>query len=174
MATDSFRLAEKKIPIKAGQSNFSQAIIPFKNVSEIIRVFSDMESEVVIYGDNNQISFYADNIYLTSRLIDGIYPDYRQIMPKKFKSNINLVKDDIVQGVKLAMVFLNKLNQITIATHSDLKTMEINSQNQEVGENSISIPASINGEDITVKLNARYLADSFQPIIQNTIVLSFY
>src|SRR3989344_4106629 len=81
VSTDSFRLAEKKIKIK-GLEEIPGILIPFKNISEILRIFGEFNGTIKVCFNKNQISFSSDAIYLTSRVIDGVFPDYRQIIPK--------------------------------------------------------------------------------------------
>src|SRR3989338_3909530 len=91
VSTDSFRLAEKKIKIK-GLEEIHGLLLPFKNVSEILRIFDDTRGVVKVCFNKNQISFSSDNIYLTSRIIDGNFPDYRQIIPKETKTEAILLR----------------------------------------------------------------------------------
>src|SRR5690606_15498990 len=87
-------------------------IIPFKNANEIIRVFSEEDGDLEVFYDDNQITFKNKGITLTSRLIDGVYPDYRQILPKDFKTKVFIDKEEISQALKLSNIFSNKFHQI--------------------------------------------------------------
>jgi len=80
VSTDSFRLAEKKVNTKS--PDFPQTLIPFKNVSEIIKLFEDYNNDINIIFEKNQAAFITPEIYVVSRLIDGSFPDYKQIIPK--------------------------------------------------------------------------------------------
>ena len=90
-ATDSFRLSEKIVGVKK-HKDFSQILIPFKNVGEIIRTLEDIKDDVNVYLNENQIAFSYNDIYITSRVIDGTFPDYKQIIPKEIKTRF---KEDI-------------------------------------------------------------------------------
>jgi len=81
VSTDSFRLAEKKIKVK-GVPEISGILIPFRNISEILKVFGEFQGLIKVCFNKNQISFSSDDIYLTSRVIDGIFPDYRRFFRK--------------------------------------------------------------------------------------------
>lgn len=172
VATDSFRLAEKRVTL-AGNKGIESMIVPFRNVSEIIRVLDNYSKDVQILNDGNQVSIYTDDFFLTSRIIDGVYPDYRQIMPKKIKTKVSLDREEVVQAFKLTNVFLNKLNQTTLTVQNDNNCVEIQSHNQDVGENTISIPAKIEGEDLTANFNARYITDVFGSIYDSQINFNF-
>ena len=86
VATDSFRLAEKRI-VWQGNDNFLPLIIPFKNINNIIRILDQEDGDLEIQATENQISFITNNFYLTSRVINSIFPDYRQIIPKESKTH---------------------------------------------------------------------------------------
>jgi len=173
VATDSFRLAEKRISFKDKDQEFQSVIIPFKNVSEIVRIFENLDEEVKIEANKNQISFYTDKIHLTSRVIDGNFPDYRQIMPKKFKTEIVVLREELISALKLANIFSDKFNQINIKLLPTSNIFELNSKNQDVGENNVSLQADLSGDDIEMSFNAKYILDSFQSINSEKIILRF-
>jgi DNA polymerase III subunit beta len=113
VSTDSFRLAEKKIKIKQKLS-FSGILIPFKNVTEIIKVFDGIEDDVKITLQKNQISFGANNIYITSRVVNGSFPDYKQIIPKNPTTKAIVLKQDFISSLKISNIFSDKFNQIVL------------------------------------------------------------
>ena len=81
VGTDSFRLAEKTLTAK-GNSEFEPILIPIKNVGEIIKVFEYLgDQDIDVYVNQNQISFKTESLYITSRLIDGNFPDYKTDSP---------------------------------------------------------------------------------------------
>ncbi|MEK7478137.1 MAG: DNA polymerase III subunit beta [Patescibacteria group bacterium] len=173
VATDSFRLAEQRITIEDKSKEFQSVIIPFKNVSEIIRVLENAPGEVRIESSKNQISFFTNDVHFTSRVIDGNFPDYKQIMPTKFKTTITVSKDGLSSALKLANIFTDKFNQINLKVNPKDNLFEINSQNQEVGENNISLKADLSGEKMEVVFNARYLLDGFLSINSPMVILQF-
>ncbi|MFA6416247.1 MAG: DNA polymerase III subunit beta [Candidatus Paceibacterota bacterium] len=169
VATDSFRLAEKKIIAKSS-NDFPRLIIPLKNVLEIIRVLEGVEDkEVDILADKHQLSLITASVRLTSRVIDGIYPDYRQIMPVDFKTEATLRKDELLNSLKISSIFSDRFNQIEFTIKPKEEELMINSQNQDIGENTIVIKGKITGNEIGLNLNAKYLLDCL-PIIENNIV----
>src|SRR5680860_440144 len=173
VATDSFRLAEKRLIIRDKNKDFQSVIIPFKNVSELIKVFDNLDQEVKIKTNKNQISFYTDNIHFTSRVIDGNFPDYNQIMPKKFKTEVTISRDELLNALKLSNIFSDKFNQINIKISPTDNIFQLNSKNQDVGENTVSLQAVLEGEEIEMSFNAKYILDCFQSITSDTVVLKF-
>lgn len=173
VATDSFRLAEKKIIIKDKIRDFSPIIIPFRNVAEIIRVFDRFDSNLEITSDGNQISFISDSIHLTSRIINGTYPDYRQIMPKSHKTEILITKDDLINNLKIANIFSDKYSQVDFKVKAKENILEVNALNQEVGENISQVITKIKGDDLITSFNVRYIIDCLSVINQKDLSLKF-
>ena len=172
VATDSFRLAEKKIKLQKIHE-FNGVLIPYKNITEIIKIFNDLDQDIDICLSKNTISITGSNIYLTSRVIDGTFPDYKQIIPKQFSTEVVLLKQDLINSLKLSNIFSDKFNQINIKTKNKDKIFEINSKNSDIGENNTKIIAAITGEDIEISFNYKYFLDCFQSINQDSLALSF-
>lgn len=170
VSTDSFRLAEKKIKAKITEE-ITGILIPFKNINEIIRLFGENKEEIKICFNKNQISFSSRNIYLTSRLIDGIFPDYRQIIPKEAKTEAVVLKQDLINALKLSTIFSDKFNQINLAIKPKEKIFEISSANNDVGENKTTLDAALLGENVELSLNHKYFFDLFQSINTDSILI---
>jgi DNA polymerase-3 subunit beta len=168
VSTDSFRLAEKKIKIKELPS-IPGIIIPFKNISEILRVFSEYTSPVNICFNKNQISFSSEGIYITSRVIDGVFPDYNQIIPKKSGTNAVVLKQDLLNALKLSNIFSDKFNQINLTIKPKEKIFELSSANSDIGENKTYLDAAITGEEVELGFNYRYFLDCFQSITTDSL-----
>lgn len=172
VSTDSFRLAEKKIKIK-NLEEIAGILIPFKNIPEVLRVFGEFSGEIKICFNKNQISFSSDNIYLTSRVIDGIFPDYTQIIPKESKTECVVLKQDLLNALKLSNIFSDKFNQVNLIVRPKDKIFELSSQNNEVGENKTCLDAALSGEDVEVSFNYKYFVDCFQSINTDSVSIKF-
>jgi DNA polymerase-3 subunit beta len=172
VATDSFRLAEKRVKIKKTK-DFGQILIPFKNIPEIIRILELINDEVEVNLDKNQISFSYKGIYLISRVIDGVFPDYKQIIPKASTTEVVILKQDLINALKLSNVFSDKFNQINFKIDPQNKKCEIKTKNNDVGENVTKLDASITGESIEINFNYKYIIDCFQSIDSDSVTLYF-
>lgn len=172
IATDSFRLAEKRTPVK-GITDFSGVIIPVKNIHEIVRVFEGSKSDIIVAVDDNQISFLSGGVHITSRIVNGVYPDYKQIIPTEFTTEVKVLKEDVVGALKLTNVFADKFNKVTVKADSERNMFEISSRNTDVGENMTKIEAVIDGGVFDVNFNYRYLLDGFQSINQDSVLIRF-
>jgi DNA polymerase-3 subunit beta len=172
VATDSFRLAEKRVGVK-NLSDFSSLLIPSKNISEIIKVLEQAKGEVVIHVEKNQIAFEYDHVYLTSRVIDGIFPDYRQIIPKDKTTEVVLLKQDFIHALKIAHIFSNKLQQLRLSVLPSKKVFEVQTKNTDIGENTNQMDAMFSGEDVEMNFNQKYVVDCLQSISVDSISLNF-
>lgn len=170
-ATDSFRLTEKRLRFK--NKIRDHILLPFKNVPEIMRLLGDIADEVTIFITKNQISFSHPNLYLTSRVIDGIFPDYRQIIPAGGSTEAVVLKQDLIQALKVANIFSDRFNQVNMTVSPSKKTFELKTTNNDLGETTNKIDAVLNGEDISVNFNHKYITDSFQSIEAESISLSW-
>lgn len=183
-ATDSFRLAEKRIKIISEENkeeNGISTIIPYRTLNEVARILSNLQKDdeiedekayLSIYITENQILFSCKNIELISRIIDAKYPDYKQIIPQEFKTRVMLNTKTLINSVKAASLFTKVgIYDISIAVHPEQNKIKIASLNSQLGENQSEIETSIEGAPEELILNYRYLLDGLQNINAEKILL---
>lgn len=173
VATDSFRLSEKVIKIEKDNNINFNILIPLKNIPEIIRIFEDFNGDVEICLSKNQISFSDDYNYVVSRLIDGVFPDYKQIIPKETKTEVIVLKQDLLSTLKISNIFSDKFNQVNVKVFPSKNIFEITTKNSNIGENTNTIQSTLSGEDVVVNFNYKYIVDCMQSIDSDSISLSF-
>ncbi len=171
-ATDSFRLAEKKIRIKK-TPYFKQILVPQKNAMEIVKIFDKGEEEISISIEEHQMALRSQNIYLTSRIVEGTFPDYKQIIPKETTSKAVLLKQDLINSLKTSLIFSDTFNQLTLKLSPKVKSFEIESKNVTIGESVHTVESVLEGDDISINVNHRYFTDCFQSIATDSISLNF-
>ncbi len=172
VATDSFRLAEKKI--KNPNTHLSQSIIiPIKNIIEFVRIFEGLNEEVVFMVTKNQISCVGKTIYITSRVIQGVYPDYEQILPKTHTTDIVILKQDLINTLKLSNLFSDKFNKITFIINPLEKICSITTKNADIGEIESQLTTTISGEPVEISLNGKHIFDCLNSIEKDSIILEF-
>lgn len=171
VSTDSFRLAEKRVKIKE-TIDFPSVIIPAKNVADVIRTLESVTEDIKVLFDKNQIAFEGKDVYLMSRVIDSTFPDYRQIIPKAFVTEVIVLKQDFVDSLKTSHVFSDKFNQVNVKALPSKKSFVISTKNSDVGEYTNSIDSSVTGQDVDINFNHKYVADCFQSIESDSIALS--
>lgn len=173
VSTDSFRLAEKKISTNIARE-IPQTIIPIKNAVELARVAEGFEKEdIKIFFGKNQIAIEGGGIYFVSRVVEGSFPDYKQIIPKEWKAEAVVLKDDFSRALKTATIFSDSFNQTTISVMPGKKKLELKTKNNDVGEGDIAIQAAISGEATDISFNHKYLSDCLPSISSDSLSLFF-
>ena len=173
VGTDSFRLSEKTINESGFKCNFQRGfkiIIPLKTAQELLRIITD--GEVNLFIDPNQILIKNNELELISRLIDGTYPDYEQIIPKDFITEMVIEKEHLISAVKLVSTFSGKVNDIKISVKDPKKNLEFYSANQYVGENKYLVPAKIKGGVFEASFNWKYLMDGLRNFDSKELIFS--
>jgi DNA polymerase-3 subunit beta len=170
VATDSFRLAEKVIYQANNISQPISLIIPQRTIQELIRILGEKANQEIkfILGDN-QILFELDEIQLISRLIDGQYPDYQQIIPKNFETKVTLSKDEFINNIRIASIFSSKINDVKLVIRPE--KIEIFSQDPDLGENKSQMDARVQGKPMEIVFNFRYLMEGLANIGTKQVLL---
>ena len=168
-ATDSFRLGEKKLflspPLNTISKDYS-FILPQRAAKEIINIFNEKDEELTIYFSPNQILFESSfketphpQIQIISRLIEGDYPNYETIIPKKYDTRVVLPSDEFINQIKLASLFSGKINEIKFKVEPSKKRLDLFSQSPDVGEYQSFITGQVEGKACDVSFNHRFLLD---------------
>lgn len=177
-STDSYRLAERKINIKNGNIEDVKIIIPAKTIQEILRIISgngidaqNIESDVLkIYLSENQILFSFDSVELISRLISGQYPDYKQIIPDKYKTEVEVKRQDLIRAIKASAIF-SKAGVYDISLIFKKSVINVYSSSGQSGESSIDLSGDVSGDDNDITVNYRYLLDGLNIIDSDQVIL---
>lgn len=168
-ATDSYRLAEKKVKLNQGEDEM-KVIIPGRTAQEIIHILSlatseENETGARILLNNNQIVLTYANIQLVSRLVEGQYPDYTQIIPKSFTTTATVSTNQVIKEIKAAALFTTTgVNAISFKLEKENNAVVVTSTSTQTGEYKSQLEAEILGEDNNILLNHRYLHDGLSNI----------
>lgn len=171
VATDSFRLIEKTVAQKSVVLE-EAILIPQKNALELARVCEINNSKSFLQVNENQCALTFENeLYITSRLTNGSFPDYEQIIPKEYISHVTILKQDLINTFKRSSIFLNKFQQVSLNIKKN--NLIISANNGEVGTITESIPATTNGEELVLNFNQRYINDCLSHFNDDSIILNF-
>lgn len=180
-ATDSYRLAEKEIIIKAKKTEkeeMKNIIIPAKTLQEVLRILSglkengDENKEIEFSITDNQILFTVGQTEIVSRLIEGQYPDYKQIIPTNSKTVCVVSKSDLVRAVKASSLFSKSgINDVNLDFPAGKNQAVISSTSGQTGESIINLDADVQGEDNGAVINYRYLLDGLNNIEDDNVRL---
>jgi len=184
VATDSFRLAEKNITIENDQNGASSKevsfILPQRPAREIMNTLGDKEGKLKIYFSPNQTMFEFPmkeaphpQVQIISRLIEGEYPNYEEIIPKKFKTHVVVKRDEFLNQIKAASLFSGKINEVKIKVNPESKEVQISAQDPDIGESQSAISAKIEGEIIEASFNHKFLMDGLLNIQSSEVVFDF-
>ena len=110
-------------------------------------------------------------VQVTSRLIDGEYPNYQDIIPSKFKTHITVSKDQFLNQIKTASLFSGKVNEVRISLSTEKQDLEISSKSQDVGEHTSLLKAKIEGEAIQISFNYKFLMDALLHMKSSEVIL---
>ncbi|MCX6745777.1 MAG: DNA polymerase III subunit beta [Candidatus Parcubacteria bacterium] len=182
-ATDSYRLAEKKIKLMEKNSIEKEVIIPARTIQELFRILSGLSdraeiedngtkenNKINIYFEDNQILFVFDNVELVSRIIEGQYPNYRQIIPSEHKTRAIINITDFIKAVKSAALF-SRTGIYDISLDFKKGELKITSANNQLGESKTELEGNIEGENNKIVLNYRYLLDGLQNLDSTEVIL---
>lgn len=172
VATDSFRLAEKRIKTKS-TPDISKILIPYKSIVDVLRVLDLFSGDVRISFNRNQLSISGNGVYFTTRLIDGAFPDYKMIVPKEEKTKVVVIKQELLSTLRLSTVFADKFFQVIFSVKPQDKKVVIDSKNTDIGSSLSSIDAVVEGAPIEVSFNLKYFLDVFQTISSDSVSISF-
>lgn len=169
-ATDGYRLAERKLMSAKGEL---AAIIPATTLQEVLRTLNDDTDEIEMLFDETQVRFRMSGVEITSRLIDGKYPDYRQLIPASSESTITINTAEFTRITKIAGLFARASGgSITLTADNEKQTLSIHSVASELGENTSTAEAKIEG-DGQVTLNSRYLSDALSVVGADAVSFRF-
>lgn len=169
VATDGRRLAMVEEELEFPQSQEIDVIIPAKAVAEIQRLLGD-EGEARLYVSDSQIAFEVNDAVLVSKLIEGNYPNYRQVIPAKSKERIVLNREEILTTVKrVSLLATDKLNSVRMSFGAD--NIEVLSSSHDVGEARESVPVKYSGAQFAIAFNPEFLIQPLTNLDEDEIFL---
>jgi len=181
VGTDSYRLAEKKIKIKSNYENpNNKVIIPARTLQELIRVLSGFKDddrlegagEIKICLSDNQVLFIFGSTELVSRLINGSYPDYQQIIPLNYKTRVLINKNELMRAIKASAIFSKAgVNDVALDFKAETGKITISSASSQVGESSVELNSEIEGDNNEIIINYRYFLDGLNNISSDMVKL---
>jgi DNA polymerase-3 subunit beta len=158
-ATDSYRLAEKTLSRAAGDISL---LLPSQSLQELLRSLKDDTASVQLSYDEQQARFKVLDVEIVTRLVDGQYPDYKKLLPKSFETTAKLSRQALNEITKVSSLFAREAaGSITLLIDEAKKEVSISSIASQVGENTASAEAEVNG-NASITMNSRYILDAIQ------------
>ena len=171
VATDSFRLAEKTM---VGVGGGTETLIPLKHALELMHVLEKASSdEVTLIIEESQLTVLIDGTRFVSRVVEGTFPNYKEIIPKAFSTEATILKNDLSEMLKKARVFSGNDQHVGLHVYPKRKILSATARSQDVGEMSDSIDSALSGEDLDINFHIGYLSDCLSAIESDSITLGF-
>lgn len=173
VATDSFRLAEKTLP-GVTKKDHAELLIPLKHTQELVYILERIDTEdLSLVAEESQIAALAGPMHFVSRVVEAQFPNYREIIPKKYTTEATLLKNDFSEMLRKARVFAGNDSQVGFHVYPKRKIFTAIARSAEIGEMSDSIDAAVSGEDIDINFHIGYLTDCLPIIESDSITLGF-
>jgi len=173
VATDSYRLSERKVALGQNIKESLVLIVPVRTIQQLLRVLElDQTEETKMIISENQIKFSFGSTEIISRIVEGQYPDYKQIIPKKFSSEISFDSGLLAQNIKTTSLFCQPgINDIKMSYLPETKEIQLRAQNSTAGDNLSKIEAETTGQLGEIVFNYRYLLEGINHLDGNKGIL---
>jgi DNA polymerase-3 subunit beta len=166
-ATDSYRLSVKETPLEVDSPEF-EAIIPARALAELGRIAQTGDT-IELGVQENQIIFSTDGVVLTTRRIDGQFPNYKQLLPESFEHELTLPRAELLDVVRRTSVMAQRNSPLRLRFAEGELT--VSAQTQDIGESRESLPVAFEGEPLEIGFNAEFLREGIESVSTDEIVL---
>ena len=167
-ATDSYRLSVKETELSGGEAADLEAIVPARALTELGRIASDAE-EIRVGVQENHVVFGAGNVWLTTRRIDGQFPNYKQLIPETFEHEVTLPREEFLEVVRRASVMAQRNSPLRLSFAEGEVT--VSAQTQDVGEAKETLPVPFTGEPLEIGFNPEFLRDGLESVEAEEVAL---
>jgi len=164
-ATDSYRLSVKETPLE-GSIPELEAIVPARALTELARIGQGAE-QIELGVHENQVVFGVDGVWLTTRRIDGQFPNYKQLIPESFDHEVPLPREEVLEVVRRIAVMAQRNSPLRLRFADGALT--VSARTQDVGEAEESLPVPYSGEPLEIGFNAEFLRDGIDSVTGETI-----
>ncbi len=173
-ATDSYRLATKKVQLNQEVEETINITIPTRNLNELVKILNNDEEEIELHIFNNKVIFKFETIIMMSRLLNGTYPDTSKLIPDIFELHINVNLSSFFDAIDRASLLTNEADKNTIKLESKGNQIIVSSNIPEIGyvEEKIDVTKN-NDKEIKIAFSSKYMMDALKSLESEEIVLLF-
>jgi DNA polymerase-3 subunit beta len=172
VATDGYRLSVKETPAEASVDDKLEAIVPARSLTELSRIgATSAQEEIAVVPTENQVLFDVGGIWLVSRLIDGQFPNYRQLVPETFEYEVAVDKAEFVDVVRRVGLLAHKTAPIRLRFADN--TLTVAAESQDVGKATESLPVKYEGDELEIGFNPEFLEAGLHAVSGSTVLLRF-
>lgn len=176
-STDSYRLAERKLKIQSSMPDEKEVIIPLRSLQELVRIVnliisqeSSEENEIKIYFEDNQVLFQFNNLELVSRVIEGQFPAYQQIVPVDFKTKAIVKGKELANAIKSSSIF-SKTGVYDVSIDVKSNKIKVYSSNNQLGESQVALESKVEGDENRIVLNYKYLLEGLNNLKTDMVLI---
>src|SRR5262245_61859813 len=166
-ATDSYRLSVKETELEGSVPEL-EAIVPARALGELARIAADGET-IQLGVHENQVVFGTGGAWLTTRRIDGQFPNYKQLVPEAFEHEVALPREELLDVVRRVSVMAQRNSPLRLRFADG--ELVVSAQTQDVGEARESLPVSFTAEALEIGFNADFLRDGLESVDSDTVKL---
>jgi DNA polymerase-3 subunit beta len=167
-ATDSYRMSVKETDLAAGDGPELEAIVPARALTELSRMAQD-SGELQIGVQENHVVFGTGDVWLTTRRIDGQFPNYKQLLPETFEHEVALPREEFLEVVRRTSVMAQRNSPLRLRFAEGEVT--VSAQTQDVGEAKESLPVPFSGEALEIGFNPDFLRDGLESVESDEVAL---
>jgi len=174
-AADNYRIAVRGLPILDPVEDTS-LVVPARSYAELMRVLTDTDDpvDIMLASSKSQVLFHANDVDIVSRLIDGQFPNYQQVLPTSHSTKATVDRDELLKAVRLSALIASSAANVVRLRLGDEGSATINvAAAADVGEAQGEVEARIEGEPVQIAFNARYLQEALQTLTQEQLTLEF-
>ena len=174
-AADNYRIAVNSLPILDPVEE-SSLVVPARSYAELMRVLTDSDDpvEIMLASAKSQVLFHLEGIDLVSRLIDGQFPNYQQVIPTSHGTRAIVDRDELLKAVRLsALIASSAANVVKLRVGDDGAQSVSIAAAADVGDAQTEVEAAVEGEPVQIAFNARYLQDALANVDAEQLALEF-
>ncbi|MCS1352700.1 DNA polymerase III subunit beta [Mechercharimyces sp. CAU 1602] len=171
VATDSHRLSKRNAQVESpAELTLSNVVVPGKSMTELAKILADQEGWVDVIVSENQILLKAGTILFFSRLLEGNYPDTNRVIPSGGKTEVTAATKELLHSVeRAALISRDGRDNVIKWTIKENGSIQVQSDDKEIGSVSEEVPATVTGEEMTIAFNAYYMMESLRTIESDSI-----
>ena len=174
-ATDSHRLALRKLTDKPNSVEISNAIIPGKALGELNKIIDDKEDDVEVNFSQNQVLFKYGNMRFISRLLEGNYPDTSRLFPENYETKLTVNNSEFLQAIDRVSLLAREGGNNAIKMIIENGKVELSSNSPEIGnvEEDVNIEG-LEGESLQISFNSKYMMDALRAVPDEEVAIEFF
>ncbi|HCN60507.1 MULTISPECIES: DNA polymerase III subunit beta [Mammaliicoccus] len=174
-ATDSHRLALRKLKLEDEEIEDKNVIIPGKALSELNKIVSDSEEDINIFFASNQVLFKVGHINFISRLLEGNYPDTTRLFPENYETKLTLDNSEFYHAIDRASLLAREGGNNVIKLSTDVDKLELSSTSPEIGTVKEDVSTdNVEGESLKISFNSKYMMDALKAIDNDEVQVEFF